>query len=81
MSLPLLNFLIKKIKKNETANNDKTSTSFISLNFFPHFYTHTGTLFRIWKDTVVFKDAPSTHQKKVNIFIYLVLTGRQPLDV
>ena len=39
MFLPLLNFIIKKIKKNETINNDKTSTSFTSLNF-PFLYAH-----------------------------------------
>ena len=60
MSLPLLNFLIKKIKKNETTiliiiiNFQLPSPSLNSSHTFLYAHRYTAsTSFRVWKDTIV----------------------------
>ena len=82
MSLSLLEFLIKKNQENEMIN-------FNFLHLAQLFPTHTdtstppahcSTYGRIHRFNY-YESHALKHVKKVNIFIYLVLTGRQPLDV
>ena len=87
MSLPHLNFLIKKIKKNETTiliiiiNFQLPSPSLNSSHTFLYAHRYTAsTSFRVWKDTTVFiimEVTPYIRQYNVTDYIgLLVMLGK-----